>query len=152
MCPSKYFVLYEMPKSLAGKIDRKALSAMMESFWNEEGSKPTLSIQSGEDISSMDSYWQDEIEKLICHLLSKLVESAANLDSNTNLFALGIDSLKAIRFLQLARDVGITELSIADVFGGATPLKLRNVIVERRKSDTGETPAHHEVGAPPISS
>ncbi|EDO03704.1 hypothetical protein SS1G_06185 [Sclerotinia sclerotiorum 1980 UF-70] len=63
MCPSKYFVLSEMPRSLA-------------------------------------------------------VESAADLDSNTNLFSLGIDSLKAIRFLQLARDAGITELSIADVLGG----------------------------------
>ncbi|KAJ8067440.1 hypothetical protein OCU04_004786 [Sclerotinia nivalis] len=104
MCPSKYFVLSEMPRSLAGKIDRKALSAMTESFWNEESSKPIVSLQNGEDISSKNTDGQDGIEKLICHLLLKLVESAANLDSNTNLFSLGIDSLKAIRFLQLARD------------------------------------------------
>ncbi|KAF7879696.1 uncharacterized protein EAF02_007866 [Botrytis sinoallii] len=147
MCPSKYFVLSQMPRSLAGKIDRKSLSVMTEKLWNEECSKPTNSLQNGEDASSKSTGVQDEIERLICNLLSELVGFTANLNSNTNLFSLGIDSLKAIRFLQLARDAGITELSIADVLGGATPLKLRNTITERRKNDTGEAPTHDFAGA-----
>ncbi|KAK6597222.1 hypothetical protein QC760_009075 [Botrytis cinerea] len=148
MCPSKYFVLSKMPRSLAGKIDRKSLSAMTEALWNEDSSKPSNLLQNGEDASSSNSQGQDEIMRLILNLLSELVGSTANLTSNTNLFSLGIDSLKAIRFLQLARDAGITELSIADVLGGATPLKLRNIIVERRKNATGETPTHEVIGTP----
>ncbi|THV48912.1 hypothetical protein BGAL_0221g00110 [Botrytis galanthina] len=150
MCPSKYFVLSQMPRSLAGKIDRKSLSAMTAKLWNEESSNQTDSLQNGGDASSNSTGVRDEIERLICNLLSELVGSTANLNSNTNLFSLGIDSLKAIRFLQLARDAGIIELSIADVLGGATPLKLRNIIVERRKNDTGAAPTH-EVGGAPIS-
>ncbi|TGO63538.1 hypothetical protein BCON_0012g00280 [Botryotinia convoluta] len=147
MCPSKYFVLSQMPRSLAGKIDRKSLSAMTKKLWNEASLKPTNSLQNGEDASSNNTEGQDEIERLVCNLLSELVGSTANLNSNTNLFSLGIDSLKAIRFLQLTRDAGITELSIADVLGGATPLKLRNTIVERRKNDTGEAPTRGVAGA-----
>ncbi|TGO51307.1 hypothetical protein BOTNAR_0361g00070 [Botryotinia narcissicola] len=148
MCPSKYFVLPQMPRSLAGKIDRKSLSAMTEKLWNEESSNPTESLQKGGDASSNSTGVQDGIERLICNLLSELLGSTANLNSNTNLFSLGIDSLKAIRFLQLARDAGITEFSIADVLGGATPLNLRNTILERRKNDTGAAPTHEVAGAP----
>ncbi|KAF7889090.1 hypothetical protein EAF00_009390 [Botryotinia globosa] len=148
MCPSKYFVLSQMPRSLAGKIDRKSLSAMTEKIWNEESSKPTETLLKGGDASSNSTGVQDEIERLICNLLSGLIGSTANLNSNTNLFSLGIDSLKAIRFLQLSRDAGMTELSIADVLGGATPLKLRNSILERRKNDTREAPTHEVAGVP----
>ncbi|PQE11447.1 nonribosomal siderophore peptide synthase protein [Rutstroemia sp. NJR-2017a WRK4] len=134
MCPSKYFVLSQMPRSLAGKIDRKSLARMVEQLWQEE-SQDSSSHSSDNEMMSGPSLDEEghEIEDLICLLLSQLVGSQNAMKSTTNLFSMGIDSLRAIRFLQLARDAGITELNIADVLGGITPSDLADMVVNRRK-------------------
>jgi amino acid adenylation domain-containing protein len=135
MCPSKYFVLSQMPRSLAGKIDRKSLARMVEQFWQDESLEDSTSHSSDNEMMSGTSIDDEEheIEDLICLLLSRLVGSQTSMKSNTNLFSLGIDSLRAIRFLQLVRDAGITELNIADVLGGVTPGGLADMVVNRRK-------------------
>jgi amino acid adenylation domain-containing protein len=134
MCPSKYFVLSQMPRSLAGKIDRKSLACMVEQLLQEESQESSSHSSDNEMMSrtSIDDERHD-IEDLICLLLSQLVGSQTAMNSNTNLFSLGIDSLRAIRFLQLARDAGITELNIADVLGGVTPSGLADMVVNRCK-------------------
>ncbi|KAF7932322.1 hypothetical protein EAE99_003562 [Botrytis elliptica] len=83
---------------------------------------------------------QAESEEAVCFIILDADNIKEDVEAS-------IDSLKAIRFLHLARDASITELSITDILRGATPLKLRNTIVERRKNDTGKASTHNFAGA-----
>ncbi|KAM3076799.1 hypothetical protein ACMFMF_004717 [Clarireedia jacksonii] len=140
MYPSKYFMLSQMPRSLAGKIDRKSLAHMVEQLWQDESLEDSSSHSSGNEMLSRSSVDDEEheIEDQICLLLWQIVGSQTPVKSNANLFGLGIDSLRAIRFLKLARDSGIMELNIADILGGVTPSDSADMIVNRREPSLTE--------------
>ena len=134
MSPSKYFFVAQIPRSLAGKIDRKALLLMVEQFCHDENAKNEVSYATRESHHSTYTSQDSSIEGLLCRTLRQVIGSkSSNVNPTTNFFSVGMDSLRAIRFLQQARDVGILGLNITDILQNASPRSLAVLLSERRK-------------------
>lgn len=126
MNPSKYFFVDLIPRSLAGKVDRKALSLVAERLWHGETTE-NENPQTREKEANDDSR-----ESLLSRILSQVLGTKfSDINPTTNFFSVGMDSLRAIRFLQLARDVGIVGLSMTDILQGASPRSLAALLSER---------------------
>jgi len=135
MCPSRYFFLNRIPRSLAGKVDRKALSAMVDQLWDGDDniSENSSTIATSGNSSATESGEDSALEDLLCTALAQITGTkTSDITKNTNLFSVGIDSLRAMRYLQQLRDLGVNELSIVDILRSATPQVLVKIIEGRR--------------------
>ncbi|MEV8321024.1 amino acid adenylation domain-containing protein [Streptomyces sp. NPDC059900] len=104
MVPAAYVLLDALPLTPNGKLDRRALPAP------EIGAAPDSRAPRSPD------------EELLCGLYARLL-GAARIGIDDSFFALGGDSLLAVRLAALARDAGL-EFSAAEVFRHKTVAEL----------------------------
>ncbi|CZR55361.1 related to non-ribosomal peptide synthetase [Phialocephala subalpina] len=127
MCPTKYFFLDKIPRSSAGKVDRKALRALVDSSRQARVARKTHA--NGEKLSHTPGH---DLELHLCSVLSEVL-GCTQISPTTKLFSVGVDSLRAVRYLQRLRDSGVNELGIVDVLRNATPRALADLLLKRRK-------------------
>ncbi|CAN8101242.1 unnamed protein product [Discula destructiva] len=117
MRPKRYFVTDVMPRSAAGKIDRKSIGAMISSP-NSTGLTELVREQ-GPRTASAEWQGDERTAKLVAMLAEVTGLSTDEIAPDSGLQSVGLDSLRAVRFLQQLRVLGISDIAINDVL--ATP-------------------------------
>lgn len=117
MRPKRYFVTDIMPRSAAGKIDRKRISAMVSEPDCIELTELTRKVTP----RPASSRWQENenITRIIDILADVTGLTSLEIVPDAGLQSIGLDSLRAVRFLQQLRILNISGLAINDVL--ATP-------------------------------
>jgi ferricrocin synthase len=142
MYPHHFVFLQSLARTASGKIDRKSIAkAAKEIAIHRADTGSTKTSQISEDAPPKSAIEKilpaptdAELPNVLCHLLMKVLASnSQDITPTTSLFALGLDSLRAIAFLQEARDQSIYELGIQDMLKGLTPKELAKAIVNRRR-------------------
>ena len=105
MVPTVYMQLDNMPMTPSGKVNRKAL--------------PEPDVQSSEDYVEPEG----EVEASVALEIQKLLGMETKISALDSFFALGGDSIKAIRLVSALRKVGI-EVKVADIMKEKT---VRNI-------------------------
>ncbi|PYH49418.1 nonribosomal siderophore peptide synthase SidC [Aspergillus saccharolyticus JOP 1030-1] len=140
MCPSAYAFFPDLPRSSSGKVDRKAIVAALQGGKSEiqfyTSQQPTRDTPNG--VRDQWDIPEDENLSSVQQLLIELISQTADEDvtaikPEAGLYALGIDSLGAMRLLQKLRDHGFDGLSVGDVLQSSTPKGLISLVFERRK-------------------
>ncbi|KIK69417.1 hypothetical protein GYMLUDRAFT_152778 [Collybiopsis luxurians FD-317 M1] len=134
MQPSRYFLGDVVPRSTAGKADRRAIAALVAGWV-------------AQDVRSVDVKEEQAADEETLRRVLKLVAQTVDVDESSitptsNLFDLGIDSLRGVRFLSLAREAQIQGITIMDLLQNSTPVELVNAIYSRQKE--GESPEYHD--------
>ncbi|KAK3320382.1 hypothetical protein B0T19DRAFT_465102 [Cercophora scortea] len=111
MVPAAYIPLLEMPSLVSGKIDRKKLREMGAAMTRTQVASGTRRERSSADASTPET----EIEAALFRVWKVLLGDHVDISVNDNFFALGGDSLRAMRLVTVARAEGIA-VSVADVF------------------------------------
>lgn len=129
MRPSNYIVLDKMPRSRSGKTDRKALGIIaQQQTATGEPHKSNAMIIDGQTEPTL---------RTITEALSAACDvSLESISPQVDLLSLGLDSLRAVRFLQEARDRGITSLTVIDVLKIRTPAGLAKQCLAIGQSST----------------
>ncbi|KAF7566642.1 EntF, Non-ribosomal peptide synthetase module protein [Pyrenophora tritici-repentis] len=101
MVPSFFLFVKEIPKSMAGKIDKNALTSIFRSCADE------TSLADG--ISNSPAYQWNELESRVRQVLARL--SKTSLDDilpTTSIYQLGLDSISAVQIAAALRKQGQT--------------------------------------------
>ncbi len=112
MQPARLAVLVALPLNASGKVDRQALPALL----------PAASADSAAWLES-----SDPVEALIRDAFTRALE-LSGCGPDDNFFALGGDSLRAIRVVAQAQERGLT-LSVAQIYAAPTPRALAREMV-----------------------
>ncbi|KAL0471191.1 non-ribosomal peptide synthetase [Neurospora intermedia] len=128
MVPNAYIPLREMPSLVSGKIDRKTLRAMGAAMTREQVSGSAKRARQGGEGGAPTTEMEIALHKVWKQLLGTEQEIAAG----DSFFAVGGDSLRAMRLIAAARAEGV-KLTVADVF--RYPV-LRDMAVVATKVDT----------------
>ncbi|KAF9077098.1 hypothetical protein BDP27DRAFT_1414219 [Rhodocollybia butyracea] len=126
MRPSRYFLGAIVPRSVTGKVDRRAIDLLIAGRLAQDT-----------DVSPIDTPTQEVVDEEMLSMLSKLIAQTLNVEEEavtptSNLIDLGIDSLHGVRLLSLARKAHVQGLSIVDILQSTTPISLANVFSSRR--------------------
>ncbi|KND92695.1 Nonribosomal peptide synthetase 4 [Tolypocladium ophioglossoides CBS 100239] len=111
MVPAAFVTLRTMPSLVSGKMDRKRLREIGISIPREK----LAGAGSGDGQEEPET----EQEKQLQRAWSKVLGQDAKAYRNSNFFALGGDSLRAMRLVAAARDEGLA-LTVADIFTSPT--------------------------------
>ncbi|KIK50220.1 hypothetical protein GYMLUDRAFT_51337, partial [Collybiopsis luxurians FD-317 M1] len=134
MQPSRYFLGDIVPRSTAGKADRRAIAALVAGWVVQDARSVNVKEEQAAD---------EEMLERVLKLISQTVDVDKNsITPTSNLFDLGIDSLRGVRFLSLAREAQIQGITIMDLLQNSTPVKLVNAIYNCQKE--GESPEYHD--------
>ncbi|KAJ4397461.1 Non-ribosomal peptide synthetase [Gnomoniopsis smithogilvyi] len=118
MRPKRYFVTKIMPRSAAGKIDRKRISAMVSEPDCVELTELSRRIEARETPSE---WRQDQATAEIVGILAEVTGlPSAEILPDASLQSIGLDSLRAVKFLQQLRILNISGLAINDVLATST--------------------------------
>ncbi|KAK0185195.1 putative peptide synthetase [Armillaria mellea] len=129
MRPVGYFLAQTTPRSTAGKADRRAIAKLVATLFSEAQCIAETKEDVGNDIDP-------EILKTVVELVAETAElEEAAVSLNASFISLGIDSLRGVRFLTLAREAGFKSLAILDVLQNPTPLFLARRIMENQDQD-----------------
>ncbi|KIA75535.1 peptide synthetase [Aspergillus ustus] len=128
MYPSTYTFLDSLPRSSSGKVDRKAMLALLQTKQDDVIAPKGYANGTNEE-------WQNEngecdsIQQLVVRLISETTEEdVSNIKPGSDLYSLGMDSLSAMRFLQKLKDSEIKGLSTSDILQSRTPQALVSLI------------------------
>ena len=135
MQPVAYFVADDVPRSTAGKADRKAITRFVKDNIDKATFVGSHENSEENNIANEKVMNEDILKKLISCVSKTVGLSDSEIDPFTNLLTLGIDSLRGVRFLSLARETGLGSITIEDVIKGSTLAKLSNIIHSRSNSD-----------------
>ncbi|BCS01581.1 nonribosomal siderophore peptide synthase SidC [Aspergillus luchuensis] len=143
MCPSAYVFLDALPRSSAGKVDRKAVTARLQQgsggdikLYPAPKSKPAETNGVHDDWDTPNDENLLSIRQLVVCLIAEATdETVSAIKPGTDLYSLGIDSLGAMRLLQKLRDHSIGGLSVGDVLQSGTPKALVNIVAQQRQSN-----------------
>ncbi|PTB74132.1 non-ribosomal peptide synthetase [Trichoderma longibrachiatum ATCC 18648] len=113
MVPAAFVTLQHMPSLVSGKTDRKKLREIGSAIPREIFSR----MQAPE--AQEEEEPETETEKKLQSAWAKVLGSDANIYRKSNFFALGGDSLRAMRLVVTARENGIA-LTVADIFTNPT--------------------------------
>jgi non-ribosomal peptide synthetase-like protein len=134
MVPARFATLASLPRSIGGKIDRKALPRLAEA-----------------EVRPAAAAWQPDgaaaiaLRDAIAHVL-RLPPGAIGADSD--FFTLGGDSLRAAMLVSRLRPQdGFAAFAVRDVYAAPTPLSLLQRLRERRPA----APAAAAVGIPRVA-
>ena len=109
MIPSSFIPVHQMPMTLSGKKDRKALKAVLES----------LSLGELQAYSSSSLVYEaplnDQEKKLQSLWATALKQDSSSIGRQSHLFQLGGDSITAMKLVSLSREVGM-KLTVDDIF------------------------------------
>ncbi|PNY26426.1 Nonribosomal peptide synthetase [Tolypocladium capitatum] len=108
MVPAAFLTLRTMPSLVSGKTDRKKLREIGTCIPREKLAGAGAGDGQEEDPGT-------EPEKQLQRAWSRVLGRDAKVYRNSNFFALGGDSLRAMRLVAAARDEGLT-LTVADIF------------------------------------
>ncbi|KAL4999159.1 hypothetical protein BDV10DRAFT_184570 [Aspergillus recurvatus] len=147
MRPTTYTFLDALPRSSTGKVDRKALAAQFQV-------KADVPITNGSNEESGDS-WEgasDEDSLSMQQMVIRLIAETADvgisaIKPGTELYAVGIDSFGAMRFLQKLKDSGVGGLSVGDVLQSHTCQGLVALVERQQMSLNGEPNGLQQKGA-----
>ncbi|PYH86146.1 acetyl-CoA synthetase-like protein [Aspergillus uvarum CBS 121591] len=140
MIPSRYVPLRSMPRTLAGKADRRKLQHLLNSMSTED--LLAYSLEGGEK-QPVESETEFQLQKLWAEVLSV---DTMMIGSHDNFFRLGGDSITAIRLAAALRDEGMF-LTVGDIFNHP---ELRHMAAQidaqgqGTKQVPGATPGAHE--------
>lgn len=156
MQPKQYFIMDKLPYSVNGKVDRKGLQAILTQ--NEDsttaltstvlsngkaihGSVTKSALQNGDNLHKATDYKYEDAPlkdtKSIVH--EALYDTlGCEVHGSATLTELGIDSLRALVFLQNLQDYDIEKVEIRDVLFSTTVDNLITM-VENRRSGIMET-------------
>lgn len=112
MVPNYFLKLDEIPMTISGKTDRKALPV------------PTTTANNSEYVEP-----HNDIEKVLCDIVAELL-NYEKVSINDDFFELGGDSLKAIEYTAEASDKGIV-FDLQSVFEHSTIAELSKYISEK---------------------
>ncbi|KAL1864615.1 NRPS protein [Diaporthe australafricana] len=117
--PKRYFVTDVMPRSAAGKVDRKRISAMVSTPQCDGLTELVSSASVSQNPSTM---WQgsDTGSEIVRALADISGISIDEITPGGSLPSIGIDSLRAVKFLQHLRALDINNLAISDVLSSET--------------------------------
>lgn len=118
MVPGDVVILDDIPRLPSGKVDRKGLEA---SYKQRQESHHTERQEHA-----------DELESMLCEVLSNVLQCTAY--PTSNLAALGLDSLKAIKIASTLRSSGLS-LSAIDILSVNDASSLRSLAKGRSASD-----------------
>lgn len=141
MCPSLYDFVSSLPRSSSGKVDRRTILAMMKNRPIDGGGaisvEDVLSSSEGDawDQSDLDS--QSTRELVVEALAATTGLGPEQIHPSAGLFSLGIDSLAAVRVLQILRENSIHCLSVRDVLSAKTPRGLVSKVKESTSAPLG---------------
>lgn len=137
MRPKRYFVADAMPRSASGKIDRKKISAMVSAPGNSD---LTELVNRAEPNSSTTTWSEDELVTSIVHILAEVTGVSINeITPVAGLLSIGLDSLRAVKFLQQLRTLNITGLVINDVLTQSTVGELVGLCTGSKSVEDGRT-------------
>ncbi|KAJ4410241.1 hypothetical protein N0V85_003999 [Neurospora sp. IMI 360204] len=128
MVPNAYIPLREMPSLVSGKIDRKTLRAMGAAMTREQVSGSAKRARQGSEGGAPTT----EMEIALHRVWKQLLGTEQEISAGDSFFAVGGDSLRAMRLIAAARAEGV-KLTVADVF--RYPV-LRDMAVVATKIDT----------------
>ncbi|MGX7244277.1 non-ribosomal peptide synthetase [Enterococcus quebecensis] len=129
MIPTSIVQLKEFPRSHAGKLDRKALpQPMLES--TSEFILPTT-----------------EAEKAVIQIFKEVLRTDKEISAVDDFFALGGDSIKAIRIVSYLRELGYSG-NVSIIMGQRTPKKIASLI---RLDDKNNIDQSEVVGIVPFT-
>lgn len=129
MRPVVYFSAEDVPRSTAGKADRKAIARYVKDHISEGYFAGSFDEeQFGEAVQILDT---PTLNKVVDCISKTVGLEEKEIDVNLTLLALGIDSLRGVRFLSLAREEGLLGITIEDVIKGSSPAALSNIAFER---------------------
>lgn len=125
MRPRRYFVAQVMPRSAAGKIDRKTIAALISA--SDSSKLFELVPQAGrEDVST--TWHGNETASRIVTMLAEITGLAPDeIGPDAGLQSIGLDSLRVVRLLQQLRALDIQGLDINDVITKTTVEELINL-------------------------
>lgn len=137
MRPKRYFVVDVMPRSASGKIDRKKISAMVTTPDNSDLTE--LVNRAAPHISST-TWSQDKLVTSIVRILSDV--TGVSIDEITpacGILSIGLDSLRAVKFLQQLRTLDIHGLAINDILTQRTVGELVGLCTGSQPGDDGSS-------------
>ncbi|KAF7125668.1 hypothetical protein CNMCM5793_001907 [Aspergillus hiratsukae] len=142
MCPSSYVFFHSIPRSSSGKVDRKAISSMLQQGEDShvkfylpanKVSEPRETTQ--DDWDALEDEQALELRNLVLNLIAQTSgEEASVIKPSTSLYSLGLDSLGAMRLLQKLRDQSIDNLSVGDLLQSDTIKGLLSLILNGKGS------------------
>ncbi|KKK25209.1 hypothetical protein ARAM_001029 [Aspergillus rambellii] len=143
MYPSSFKIFQSLPKSSSGKLDRRAILYMLR---EEETGGTEISPVENEHTSAKTDEWQSapddntqSLQQLVIRLVAEITdESAFSIEPGTDLYSMGLDSLRAMQFLQRLRDYSVDGLSVSDVLQSQNCRGLVSLIQDHQKSQDGK--------------
>ncbi|KAL2840190.1 hypothetical protein BJY01DRAFT_250105 [Aspergillus pseudoustus] len=145
MYPSTYTFLDALPRSSSGKVDRKAMLALLQTNQDDVISPNGYPTGTNEEWHNKNEDG-DSIRQLVVQLISETTEEeVTNIKPGSDLYSLGMDSLSAMRFSQKLRDSGIKGLSTSDILQSRTPQALISLI-RHRSINLDATPSESQDG------
>ncbi|KAJ4857439.1 AMP-binding enzyme domain-containing protein [Trichoderma breve] len=133
MVPAAFVTLQHMPSLVSGKTDRKKLREIGAAIPRDVFSRmQATEVQEEEDPET-------ETEKKLQQAWTKVLGSDANIYRQSNFFALGGDSLRAMRLVVTAREQGIS-LTVADIFTNPTLSGMASKATQASESSLDEIP------------
>ncbi|PTB61783.1 non-ribosomal peptide synthetase [Trichoderma citrinoviride] len=133
MVPAAFVTLQHMPSLVSGKTDRKKLREIGSAIPREVFSRMQAPDAQEEEEP------ETETEKLLQQAWVKVLGSDANIYRQSNFFALGGDSLRAMRLVVTARESGIA-LTVADIFTNPTLSHMASKAALVSESSVDEVP------------
>ncbi|KAF6832121.1 peptide synthetase [Colletotrichum plurivorum] len=127
MVPSAYIPLRKMPSLVSGKIDRKRLRELGASMTREQVAR--LRVAPTEK-----SEPETEMEKALQKVWAKILGGDAAIGLHDSFFALGGDSLRAMKLVAAAREEGIV-LTVASIFNFPTLKEMAQNATQVSKDD-----------------
>lgn len=132
MVPATYIPLRAMPVLPSAKIDRKKLRALGTAMTREQISGSSRRNQSTEGVAP-----STEMEVLLAEVWKSLLGGQVTISAQDSFFALGGDSLRAMRLVPAARATGIN-VTVADVFRYPV-LRDMAIVAKKASSETGDS-------------
>ncbi|KAK2047348.1 AMP-binding enzyme [Colletotrichum somersetense] len=112
MVPSAYIPLRKMPSLVSGKIDRKRLRELGGSMSREQVARLRVApVEKNEP--------ETEMEKALQQVWANVLGGETSIGLHDSFFALGGDSLRAMKLVAAAREEGIA-LTVASIFSSPT--------------------------------
>ncbi|KAF2145151.1 uncharacterized protein K452DRAFT_356457 [Aplosporella prunicola CBS 121167] len=128
MVPGDVVLLQELPRLPSGKVDRKGLEAGYKT--KQQESKPLEEQQYG-----------DDTDRIICEIVGEALGSRVYLQ--TNLAAMGLDSLKAIRVASMLRASGYS-LGAVEILTSNDVATLK-LLIEGQQNDKNSLNSHEGI-------
>ncbi|KAI0150707.1 peptide synthetase [Xylariaceae sp. FL1272] len=138
MIPVVYIPLQIMPLLVSAKTDRKRLRELGSSFGRKDISKFAVAIVPRKQPST-------QMEVKLSQAWQKILGSDLEISAHDNFFAVGGDSLRAMKLVAESRTLGIT-LTVADIFANPTLSDMAIAARDYTEQDAVDIPAFSLLG------